>query len=80
MSFTTTIEQHTENWKSGTILLTPSKRQRADPTPLTSDLWKWTLTHEAIAPCFVQDVFKMREHEDLGKSKLSHIPWPRSTT
>jgi hypothetical protein len=77
MSFATTIEQHTESWKSGTILLTPSKRQRVgseadSPTPhehTTAELWKWTLTHEAIAPCFVQDIFKMREHGDTGNGK-----------
>jgi hypothetical protein len=87
MSFTTTIER-TESWKLGTILLTPSKRRRASseaesPTPHepvqppTAELWKWTLTHEAIAPCFVQDVFKMREHNDTGKGKFFNHPCPK---
>jgi hypothetical protein len=79
MSFTTAIEQHSESWQSGTVLLTPSKRRRVGhegelPTPRessTAELWKWTLTHEAIAPCFVRDVFKMREHGEIGKGKHS---------
>jgi hypothetical protein len=79
MSFTTAIEQRTESRQSGTILLTPSKRQRASHegessapcASSTAELWKWTLTHDAIAPCFVRDVFKMKEHGETGKGKHS---------
>ncbi|KAF9239845.1 hypothetical protein BU15DRAFT_74380 [Melanogaster broomeanus] len=30
-------------------------------SPSSQDIWKWTLTKEAIAPCFVRDALAMRE-------------------
>lgn len=29
--------------------------------PSTQEIWNWTLTKEAIALCFVRDVFDMRD-------------------
>lgn len=34
-------------------------------------IWKWTLTKEAIAPCFVRDVLAMRQSTDRGPSTYS---------
>ncbi|KAF8842451.1 hypothetical protein BDN67DRAFT_965786 [Paxillus ammoniavirescens] len=39
----------------------PSKQ-----SPSAQDIWKWTLTREAIAPCFVRDVLAMRESGSIG--------------
>lgn len=30
------------------------------------DIWQWTLTKDAIAPCFVRDVLDMRQSSDSG--------------
>ncbi|RDB27602.1 hypothetical protein Hypma_003827 [Hypsizygus marmoreus] len=67
MSFTLTITQRAP--QIGTILLSPSKRRKIEPeeptpnpAPTTSELWKWTLTHDAVASCFVQDIFEMKEN------------------
>ncbi|THV07917.1 hypothetical protein K435DRAFT_959384 [Dendrothele bispora CBS 962.96] len=43
---------------------TPQPPEPATPQASSaSDIWKWVLRSEAIAPCFVRDVFKMRRHE-----------------
>src|ERR1700720_2233591 len=34
----------------------------------SQELWKWTLTPDAIAPCRVRDVFAMKENGSRGKS------------
>jgi hypothetical protein len=31
-----------------------------------SAIWKWTLTKESIAPCFVRDVLNMRSNDEAG--------------
>lgn len=36
------------------------------PTPSSDNILKWTLTEEAIAPCFIKDVMGMREHTTKG--------------
>ncbi|PCH35309.1 hypothetical protein WOLCODRAFT_166193 [Wolfiporia cocos MD-104 SS10] len=36
----------------------------AQPNP--SEIWKWTLTRDAIASCFVRDVLEMRESDVKG--------------
>jgi hypothetical protein len=30
------------------------------PVPTNQEIWTWTFTKDAIAPCFVRDVFTMR--------------------
>jgi len=45
--------------------LTPHRRQRPSEittVPSTKDIWTWTLTSEATAPCHVRDVFEMTEN------------------
>jgi hypothetical protein len=73
MSFTTVSE--TETRRTAKILLTPSKRQRGalnetgkgsetrveEPSSI-EELWKWTMTPDAVATCFARDVFDMREN------------------
>ena len=47
--------------------LTPHKRQRPSEitaVPSTKDVWTWTLTSEATAPCHVRDVFEMIENPE----------------
>lgn len=41
------------------LVLAPSMDQQ---------IWQWTLTKEAIAPCFVRDVLAMRQHANGGRS------------
>ena len=38
------------------------------PTVTDQEIWKWTLTNEAIAPCFVRDIFAMRDNMVKGVS------------
>ncbi|KAF9458959.1 hypothetical protein BDZ94DRAFT_1269289 [Collybia nuda] len=70
MSFTSTIERHTQqSHVSGTILLTPSRKRSAAPEvkdeiprrPTTTEIWRWTFTRDAVAPCFIDDIFNMEE-------------------
>ena len=69
MSFT---ETSTKPSVSTSILLSPSRRRRISPPPgqqpncTRQDLWKWTLTQEAVAPCRVRDVFAMKANDDRG--------------
>ncbi|KAF8067904.1 hypothetical protein FPV67DRAFT_1494163 [Lyophyllum atratum] len=81
MSFTATIEQRTS--ESGTIFLSPSKRRKVDCDdqedtngPTAAELWKWTFKHEAIASCFVKDVFTMKENgeKDATFFWLGRVP------
>ena len=60
----------------------PSKRRRLSPPVATSspevgggvqteppssqELWKWTLTRDAIAPCRVRDVFALKDNGSRG--------------
>jgi hypothetical protein len=60
----------------------PSKRRRLSPPVATSspevgvqlqteppssqELWKWTLTKDAIAPCRVRDVFALKDNGSRG--------------
>ncbi|KIK79323.1 hypothetical protein PAXRUDRAFT_161560 [Paxillus rubicundulus Ve08.2h10] len=41
-------------------------------SPSAQDIWKWTLTREAIAPCFVRDVLAMRESSSIGLNAHAH--------
>lgn len=78
MSFTSTIEEQPQHTKS--LLLSPSKRRRiSDSTAedaqstlqyTPAELWKWTLTSDAVASCFVKDVFQMSETTVKGKFQL----------
>jgi len=34
----------------------------ATSTTTSADIWKWTLSRDAVAPCFVKDVLDMREN------------------
>ncbi|KAH7887028.1 hypothetical protein F5I97DRAFT_1095264 [Phlebopus sp. FC_14] len=45
-------------------------------TPSAQDIWKWSLTKDAIAPCFVRDVLAMRDSgaKDADFFWLGHIP------
>ncbi|KAF7426321.1 hypothetical protein PC9H_008689 [Pleurotus ostreatus] len=57
----------------------PLKRRRSPSVPEVSslDMWKWTLTNDAIAPCFVQDVLLMREcqpQKDVDYFWLGRVP------
>ncbi|KAG2045684.1 hypothetical protein BDR06DRAFT_1015398, partial [Suillus hirtellus] len=53
-----------------------SSNQRIPPSE--RDICTWTLTHEATAPCFVRDIFSMREsvskEPSLSFYWLGHIP------
>lgn len=40
--------------------------EHAKQTSLPTDIWRWTFSRDAIAPCFVKDVFDMRESETKG--------------
>src|SRR5262245_31828475 len=65
MSLTTTIEANSLNHLS--VLSSPSKcRRNTDSRPSNQDFWKWTLTADAIASCFVRDVFDMSENTGKG--------------
>lgn len=75
MSFTSTIEHHTQqSHLSGTILLSPSKKRKLTPEvedeipcePTTLELWRWTFTQEAIAPCFINNVWGMKQSTGKG--------------
>lgn len=47
--------------------LTPHKSQEPSEittVPSTKDVWTWTLTSEATAPCHVRDVFEMIENPE----------------
>lgn len=58
--------------------LTPHKRQRPSEitiVPSTKDIWTWTLTSDATAPCHVRDVFEMTENpEDYDFYWLGRVP------
>ena len=43
----------------------------AGSSPSAQEIWKWTFTKDAIAPCFVRDVFSMREPSGKGLSMAS---------
>ena len=45
-------------------------------SPSAQEIWKWTLTKDAIAPCFVRDVLSMREAGGRGLSVCS-ITYPQ---
>lgn len=30
------------------------------------EIWQWTLTHDAIAPCFIKDIFRLQECDSKG--------------
>ncbi|KAI6044015.1 hypothetical protein EDC04DRAFT_502528 [Pisolithus marmoratus] len=44
--------------------------------PSAQDIWKWTFTRDAIAPCFVRDVFSMKEAgvQDADFFWIGHTP------
>ncbi|KAG7086637.1 hypothetical protein E1B28_002579 [Marasmius oreades] len=59
---------------TGSVLLTPRKRgktssqyQPSIPLPSNAEIFKWVLTPEAVASCFIRDVFQMRHHHDKGE-------------
>ena len=71
MSFTTVSESETQRTRR-ILLTTPSKRQRGVSNNETSEssieeIWKWTMTPEAVAACFARDVFDMRENLEGGE-------------
>lgn len=45
-------------------------------SPSTQDIWKWTFTKEATAPCFIRDALSMKESNtgDADFYWLGHIP------
>lgn len=51
---------------------TPTRPQptvKAEPGSVVSSaqaIWSWTLTEEAVAPCFVKDVYEMKENGVKG--------------
>ncbi|KAL4268965.1 CST complex subunit Stn1 N-terminal domain-containing protein [Pleurotus pulmonarius] len=64
----------------------PLKRQRSpsliNPSVSNLDLWKWTLTNDAIAPCFIRDVLLMREcqsQKDVDYFWLGRVPCRTAT-
>ena len=89
MSFTTvsnTTETHPH--RTTRLLLTPTKRQRVSnetrkedcsdtkvmiESPTIEEIWKWTMTPDAVATCFVRDVFDMRENLE-GGARVFFIP------
>lgn len=42
------------------------------------DIWQWTLTKEAIAPCFVRDVLDMRQSNSGSYSICRQLHLTRS--
>ncbi|KDQ58565.1 hypothetical protein JAAARDRAFT_671986 [Jaapia argillacea MUCL 33604] len=70
MSFTSTIPPITSRTNAVKVNLSPSKKRPispdgafsdSGPAPSSREIWQWTLTKAAIAPCFVKDVFDMKE-------------------
>ncbi|KAG1816923.1 hypothetical protein EV424DRAFT_1540632 [Suillus variegatus] len=60
-----------------TIALLPSNDMSSSSTsPSTQDIWKWTFTKEATAPCFIRDALSMKESNtgDADFYWLGHIP------
>jgi hypothetical protein len=59
MSFTLTNRA-----EASTILLrSPSKnRQFSVESPSIKEIWVWTLTSDAVAPCSVRDVLQLKEN------------------
>lgn len=52
-------------------------------TPYThAEIFKWTLAADAVAPCFVEDVFKLEENEKhsalskFDRSNIAHCAQP----
>src|ERR1700722_2709197 len=46
----------------------------------SQELWKWTLTPAALAPCFISDVLAMTQNTDKGSliiraSFIPHLPY-----
>ncbi|KAH0582043.1 hypothetical protein H2248_011703 [Termitomyces sp. 'cryptogamus'] len=57
------VTTHAQGDQACTEILSSTKRCiPATAEPTLNELWKWTLTREAIASCFVNDVFVMREN------------------
>ncbi|KZP33722.1 hypothetical protein FIBSPDRAFT_1035736 [Athelia psychrophila] len=77
MSYTTTLETSSS---SSILLRSPSKRRRLSlspkKAPSSQELWRWTFSNEAIAPCRVRDVFAMAESEskDADFFWLARVP------
>lgn len=46
----------------------PSKSTSSD-----TDIWKWTLSHDAIARCSVSDILNMRESETKGVLSRNYV-------
>lgn len=71
MSLTTYIEGD----QACTKCPSSPEQHKVDPFvtvgPTSNELWKWTLTREAIASCFISDALVMRENSTKGK--LSRI-------
>ncbi|KAK1224457.1 hypothetical protein PQX77_012631 [Marasmius sp. AFHP31] len=83
MSFTSVLEHHSSN--TGSVLLTPRKRKvppsqdPLDPSQPASnaEIFKWVFGSEAVASCFIRDVFQMRHHTDKGTEEfywLKRVP------
>lgn len=51
------------------LYLSPSKRPLPNEMqePSTAEILRWTLTSDAVAPCFVRDVFAMKENPGNGE-------------
>ncbi|TDL25112.1 hypothetical protein BD410DRAFT_784933 [Rickenella mellea] len=91
MSLTTTLttKTKTRTARSPSKSSSPPKRPRPHTaaTPLTSqennvsqyssaELYAWTFTQDSIAPCFVKDVYAMKEREQLDQDffMLGRVP------
>ncbi|KAF9260508.1 hypothetical protein L218DRAFT_872203 [Marasmius fiardii PR-910] len=61
---------------TGSVLLTPRKRksqhQPSAALPSNADIFRWVLTPEATAPCYIRDVFQMRHHQDKGSPVVKY--------
>jgi hypothetical protein len=72
MSYKTT-GQGNPHRKTSVVGFPPSSRQTTSMKdastsrlPTDQDIWKWTLTVDAIAPCWVRDVLTMRSNDMKG--------------
>lgn len=58
--------------RTGSILLSPSKRERLSEAgkgrliqrSSAKEIWEWTLTPAAVAKCYVRDAMTMPESEE----------------
>jgi hypothetical protein len=51
----------------------PTAKETVIHSPSNAEILKWTLTQEAIAPCFVKDIYDLKDNGLKGTSPLLQI-------